>query len=450
MKIGIMTINSAYNYGCVLQAWSLQKFLEKEGHEAQIINYRLPEIDSVYVLFRNKKKFGFKPLNSLYNKLRHIKFNRTQAPRIKKAEKFEHFINEIMNTTPVVYTTYRELKENQAAEPYDILITGSDQVWNSAITKGLKPAYFLGFDQSKKKISYAASIGKTVLSKAESDFMKYYLKEYSHIAVREYSAQELLAPIVSDPVEVVLDPTLLLERKDFEAIKQPYKIDQPYILVHIIGEDKRLMRIVRRVAGQLGLPIVQNRMKKQYKAEIANFADAGPGEFLSLIENAEMVITNSFHATVFSIIYGRNFITVPHKTYPERMANLLKEAGLEDHLVKSVAYMYESNYLKRLEEARMEEAGELSETDLPNEEESSEEPNTKAASAEEEEEIGDAGDDQAPKARFEGLILTGGDGEYAEYPLLHIPEMPDYVEVYDRLKVRQQESRDYLRNAIKN
>ena len=108
MKIGIMTINSAYNYGCVLQAWSLQRYLEKQGHEASIINYRIPEIDNTYRLFVERERFANAGLNGFYNGLRRLKFNMTQRPRIKKAQKFEHIKNETMNTTKV-YGSFQEL-----------------------------------------------------------------------------------------------------------------------------------------------------------------------------------------------------------------------------------------------------------------------------------------------------------------------------------------------------
>ena len=339
MKIGIMTINSAYNYGCVLQAWALQKYLENEGHQVSIINYRIPEIDNTYRLFREKQRFSIAPINNLYNCLRHVKFNLTQAPRIRKAAKFEHFINEVMNTTQV-FSSFRELVEGKAGKDYDVLITGSDQVWNGTITKGLKPAYFLDFDHSgKRKISYAASIGKKELMNAEKEFFKNYLAEYESIAVRENSAAELLAPLVKKPVEVVLDPTLLLDREDFDTLKQSSKYQKPYIFVHVIGKDARLRRIVAILSEQTGLPIVQNRMKKQFPDELGRFSDAGPEEFIGLIEGAQLVITNSFHATVFAVIYEKNFITIPHKLNLDRLYNLLKMRSMENPLIASMEEM---------------------------------------------------------------------------------------------------------------
>ncbi len=341
MKIGIMTINSAYNYGCVLQAWSLQRYLEKVGHEASIINYRIPEIDSVYRLFQERQRFGNRALNSVYNGLRRIKFNLTQKPRIKKAEKFEHFINETMNTTKV-YSSFTELEEQDAGAPYDVLITGSDQVWNGSITKGLKPAYFLEFDHSdKKKISYAASIGKTELTNAEREFFTKCLEKYDNIAVREQSAKMLLQPLVKQEITVVADPTLLLEREDFDAVKKKPRFREPYLLVHIIGKDRNVKSIAKMMSEKLGLRIVQNRMKKQYEHELGRFSDAGPEEFIGLIEGASFIVTNSFHATLFAIMYERNFITIPHKVYPERMTYLLEQTELSDHLIADAAELPE-------------------------------------------------------------------------------------------------------------
>lgn len=343
MKIGIITINSAYNYGCVFQAWALQRYLEKIGHDAEIINYRPKAIDKVYRLFVPKKRFRMRPLNWAYNRIRKVRFTRANQPRIKKAEKFEHFISDVMKTTEEVYYTFEDLCEKEAGAAYDALITGSDQVWNSVITVGYKLAYFLDFEKTgKPKLAYASSIGRANLSNAEKDFLSYFLSPYTAIAVRERSARDLLQSVLDRPVELVLDPTLLLERSDYDAMKVASRFKQPYILVHAIGKDKRLLKIAAEVSTRTGLPIVQNRMAQQFENELGNFADAGPQEFLGLIEGAEMVITNSFHATVFSIIYGRNFITIPHRTTPERMANLLEEFGLSEHLIGEVEALPEN------------------------------------------------------------------------------------------------------------
>lgn len=336
MKIGIMTINSAHNYGCVMQAWSLRYFLTKEGHDASVINYRLPEIDDVYKLFHEEERFSNKALNACYNEFRRLRFRLTEGKRIKKAERFEYFVNNVMGTTKPYYS-YEELCEQKAAEPYDVLVTGSDQVWNSIITKGVKPAYFLQFDNGeKRKISYAASIGKQVLDDEDKRLFTKYLATYSRIAVRENMGKDLITPLTDKPVEVVLDPTLLLEREDFDTLKKPSKYKKPYIFVHVIGKDERLEKIVEHVSKVTGLPVVQNRPTQQFTNELGTFADGGPMEFLGLIDDAALVITNSFHATVFSIVYEKTFVTIPHVLYPERMQNLLGKIGLYDRLIETV------------------------------------------------------------------------------------------------------------------
>ena len=267
MKIGIITINSAYNYGCVLQAWSLQRYLEKEGHRALIINCRFPEIDEEYRLFVKRKRFANSGMNMIYNGLRLIKFHLTERERVRKAKKFENFIRRTMHTTKP-FTSYKELEEQNAGEPYDVLITGSDQVWNSSITKGLNPAYFLAFDHTeKRKISYASSIGKTELTIEEQEFFAKNLQKYSAISVREQSAKEFLIPLVDKEISVVADPTLLLEKSDFDTLKKPSRFHQEYLLVHIIGEDENVKKIAAAMSRTLNLPIVQNRGKKQYDGE---------------------------------------------------------------------------------------------------------------------------------------------------------------------------------------
>lgn len=347
MRIGIITINSAYNYGCVLQAYALQEYLVKCGHKVDLLNYRPDVIDKVYTLYREKIKFKTPVLQNTYDKLRRMKQQRERRATYEKAEKFEKFIKKTLHTG-MAFKSFDEIKENYDPKDYDLLITGSDQVWNSDITKGLKPAYFLDFDKEKtepgfvRRISYAPSIGVDFLRDSEADFMKKYLENYDMISVREQSAAELLSSLTDKPIKVVSDPTFLLEREDYESLversgfttPEAYnkKFKGPYILVHVIGKDRDVVRIAGALSRRLGLPVIQNRRDKTFDNELGTFASAGPEEFIGLVRGAKYVVTNSFHATVFALLYHRNFITVPHKKYPERMVNLLGSLGVEGHL----------------------------------------------------------------------------------------------------------------------
>jgi hypothetical protein len=318
----------------MLQAWGLQEYVKKLGYEVHIINLRLDCIDSLY-----------KPLN-LYKGLVNAKRFRKQRAFLwqnlkikgihakRKYIKFEAFIANQLHTT-TCYPSYQALVDAKAGDSYDILITGSDQVWNGAITGGLNRAFFLDFTKKPvRKISFASSIGKTVLKDYEKDFFEHYLKNFDAIAVREESAKEMLSPLTNTPIEVVVDPTLLLEVSDYDKLKKTPKYNRGYILVHVINADSIVRPIAEKLSKLTGLPVIHNRPDKRYSNELGRFDDAGVEEFLGLIEQADYVVTNSFHATVFAIIYRRKFFTIPHEKYPERMVHLLSMLELSNYLVK--------------------------------------------------------------------------------------------------------------------
>ena len=140
MKIGIITFNSAHNYGAVLQVWALQKKLHDEGHQVEVINYRPSVIDRVYQIFEPKRISGNELVNRGCHKLQFIKAKMTNSSKAKRYKKFEKFIREVLPSTKP-YHSYEALKN--AEFDYDLMITGSDQVWNGNITKGINGAYFL-------------------------------------------------------------------------------------------------------------------------------------------------------------------------------------------------------------------------------------------------------------------------------------------------------------------
>lgn len=340
MKIGIVTFHSAHNYGAVLQAWSLQEYLNKQGHEVDIINLRLPVIDKLYRLsYRPKRKVCKsavinKTVNQMHYLLRssaHIVLN---PGKIGKYRTFEHFINHELPVT----RRFDSLEELQAAElHYDALISGSDQVWNATMMTGINPAYFLQFaNQDALRISYAASIGTEEIPSKYQFLFKRYLRDFDSISVREKNAREQVQHFTDKPVELVADPTFLLNKEDFEGLKKDPKKTGKYIYVHNVHlkrVDESLNSVAEEMSRRLGLPIIHNWKKKVYANEAGHFT-GGIEEFLGMVANAECVITNSFHCTVFSIIFQRNFITVPHYKNPDRMKFLLSELGISEHLIE--------------------------------------------------------------------------------------------------------------------
>lgn len=333
MKIGIITFHSAHNYGAVLQAFALKEYLSQKGHDVHLINYRLKEIENAYKLIKFKKSKN-RILNACKKSVKTLKLHLFERQRLYRRRKFEDFINTQLNVTNPCKT----LADLQNANfDFDLLIAGSDQIWNRKHTKGLKPAYFLEFGKPEAtRISYAASIGEDFILKEEEPVFQRYLKNLDLISVREHKAKELIQHLTPKEIEEVVDPSQLLEAKDYEKIREKPKFKKDYIMVHKMGNPEEIIKLAEKVSEELNLPIVHNMKKGTFKNELGLTSYMSPGEWLGCIANAKFVITSSFHATSFSLIYGKPFITMPFVGRASRMINLLKNLDLFDHYVENV------------------------------------------------------------------------------------------------------------------
>lgn len=325
MKVGVITFHNAHNYGASLQAWALQKVLKNLGTEPGIIHYHPESIDRLYVppkqnTLKKKMKYALKR-----------KYRNRVKMQVLKYHKYTKFIHDNFNLLGD-YTTYDELKNGKLK--LDAYITGSDQVWNTDHTNGFDPAYMLDFaEKGSLKISYAASVGREVILPQYQEQFAKSLKTYTSISVREESARPAITALTDKPVEIVLDPTLLLDRNDYEALKVPGQFKERYILVYMMESNKELIRFANKLSVAMGIPIIQRKPKGIFRNELASYYTDVAGEFLGEIENAEYVITNSFHATVFSLIYEKKFISMLHTSTGSRTSDLLKSVGLESHIV---------------------------------------------------------------------------------------------------------------------
>lgn len=261
----IVTLNGYFNYGNRLQLFALAKVTEKLGSE-------------VTIYWPKRFKTRVKEFLKYWTPLRF---------RFKKEIRIRHFtkkyIPRIVNSGDIDYS-----------------IVGSDQVWNPEYLQ-TKP-YLLKADHGKVKISYAASIGKETLTKEQLQLFEKNLKDYKAISVREQSAKKLLQPLTDKKIEVVLDPTLLLDSGDYEKLeKRPHdiKLGEKYILCYILG-GKEQKNIIDEFAAKHGYKVIMFSDK-----EGSNY---GIEDFLYLIHHAELICTDSFHACVFSFVFERPFV----------------------------------------------------------------------------------------------------------------------------------------------
>jgi hypothetical protein len=325
MNVGVITFHSAHNYGASLQTWALQKVLKNLGTSPSVIHYHPNIIDRLYVAPKQ---------DTLKKKIKYLakkKYRTRVKMQVYKNKKYVHFIHHNFKLVGD-FKTYEELKTAKLG--LDAYITGSDQVWNSDHTDGFDPAYLLDFaEPGTKKISYAASVGREYIIPQYREQFAESLKTYTAISVREASARPAIEALTDKPVEVVLDPTLLLDRKDYEELKKPGLFHGRYILVYMMETNNDLVKFANKLSVAMGIPIIQRKPPTIFRNELGSYYTDTAAEFLSEVENAEYVLTNSFHATVFSLIYEKPFISMLHTSTGARTSDLLKSVGLESHIV---------------------------------------------------------------------------------------------------------------------
>ncbi len=325
MKIGILTYHDAHNYGAVLQAYALKTYLNKQGHDATLVNYHHKDVPDGFPRERKMKKCETKEELDIF--LKEMEYSAKDHD--ERWIKFDSFIKQLIDNNSYVYDSEEELEKIQ---DIDVFICGSDQIWNSDITGELNKGFFLYFNTKAKKISYAASMGIDALREDEEADFKKYINNLDSIGVREDSLKEYSEKFTDKKVTKTLDPTFLLEKKDYEDLLTEVKFEK-YILIYALGPDSRLTKLANYIAKEKNLKIVELNDCKKENYQFEQVSNAGPSDFLSLIYNADFVITNSFHGTIFSIIFNKEFYTLTRLNRNSRMKSLLGNIGLGDRLL---------------------------------------------------------------------------------------------------------------------
>lgn len=344
MKIGIITISNVNNYGAELQCFALYRKLQKIGYDAEVINY-LFGINPKHKFDGEKRTIPISLKQILMVKLLPIVQDMFCLfyPKNKKIrnQRFDDFHATYNNLTETVYPSVKSLYD--ADFNYDVICIGSDQVWNYEKGYSLEP-FFASFDKKKtKKISYGSSIGLSSLSKEAESVFKNALSGFSHLSVREQQASELLSKFLHRDIEVVLDPTLLLNSKEWlEVAKFDMCPTNKYLLVYIvtIKPCNYVLELARHIARQRNLQIVRicrDAYPEHSGDDIHEIMTAGPSDFIGLFSRAEFVVTNSFHGTVFSINFSKPFYSVikKHHSTNSRLTSILKKLNLEDRIVSA-------------------------------------------------------------------------------------------------------------------
>lgn len=332
MKAGILTFHMAHNYGAMLQAYALRKKINQLGVECEVIDYRLPEIYNWHRKDRLKKLV--KDNGYIVGTMKYCKRIATRYyTKDKRWCGFNEFMETYIGISSKTYESTSELKELN----YDIYICGSDQIWNKEHSGGTDKGYFLDFtDKDVKRIAYAASKGPTEIDEDDKDVFLSKLKAFDAIGVREKGLQESLKEIGIKGSEWVLDPTLLLNKNEWLEIQKERNIEK-YVLIYKVKNDKRLYDCARKYASKNNCKIVEITYHKDESLEdIIQIEDCGPRDFLNIFNNADFVVTNSFHGTCFSVNFNKQFYAIPYKGLSSRIDSILELLKLENRNIENI------------------------------------------------------------------------------------------------------------------
>lgn len=306
MKIGIITWFSYNNYGTKLQAIALQKYLKNLGHNVKMINFIPPE--SIENSFGKKeRKSIFKKISGKYHNIwEKIAYQKFRDDFILKKDKLEKIIFKSCELTTKICSDEEYIA---ICNEFDILVCGSDQIWNP---NWYHKYYFADFEKIQtERISYAPSFGVELIPDDIRNELKMSLLKFQKITVRENTGGKIVQMILGNNPEVVVDPTLLLSADEWnEFLDIGEDVNKPYAVCYLLGKNMNHWHAITRYVKdkKLKLRIIPQYGRDYFRnGEI--LSDAGVEDFVKNISKAEVVFTDSFHATVFSVLYQRQFYT---------------------------------------------------------------------------------------------------------------------------------------------
>lgn len=325
-KIGLITIHNWFNYGSMLQSYALNQVLDgMDGYKCELIDFTPASIVG------NERSWRLYSDAPEYRELRE-KYKREIAERRNVFQKFE----ELYKMGDTVYQSDEEIEKNPPA--YDIYVTGSDQIWNVNFRIASR-AYFLAFTDSEEKYAFSTSIGRCKKERLEE--YRGFINQYKKIYIREEAGAKLLSEMFPEKeIGTLIDPTLMLEKRQWESMVETERICQEaYIGCYAtLDEDlDKMMPILKYLYEKYGKKIILFGMVIPREVDwIENLIVAGPLEFIRIIRDADLILTNSFHATLFSLIFNTQFFTFNDEFENPRKEGILRMVHQEKRIVHSL------------------------------------------------------------------------------------------------------------------
>ena len=342
LKVGVLTTFFSKNYGAVLQAYATEKIVEKLGHSSEFINYQNTFEEFYIPISTLKEQEKLSLVGKIEQKVKNIfaKLNYNQKiadGSLIRDKEFDEFVNGCLKIGKTSYKSPKDFISNVPHMPYDVFLCGSDQIWNP-IAHNFDDVYYLNFPTTAKKVSYASSVAYNCFSDSEIERICSAITSIDSISVREKSTAEWMQPYINKKVNHVIDPTFLLNKDEWLTLTSEKHFDGKYLLVYLLNyneQNKNTVTLVSELARKKGcrvicLPYTSIKFPKDIEAEYRY--DIAPNDFIQLLNGAECVITNSFHATALSVNLNIPFFVVSsherNKNLQTRISDLLEEIGL--------------------------------------------------------------------------------------------------------------------------
>ncbi len=327
MRVRTITCHDVYNAGAKLQSLALMRWFENRGHQVEIIDYRPYYLTSAYKLFGiNNPRYRSNPLLALVYIIGHLP---KKIKMLTQRKAYDRFSAEYLRYTQRRYTTYEELCDNPPQA--ELFVAGSDQIWNPLFPNGRDFSYYLGFAKNGLKCSYAASFATPTIGDKYKSLVTSYLENLDYISVRETSGLNILNECGISGGRNVVDPVFLFSKTEWLNMLPIKDINEDYILVYDFDGSQEVKHIAQKLAAKNNSKIYTIQ-DLPYSDKVLNNID--PIGFLSYIIGARTIISNSFHATAFSLIFHKDFWVVKRKeNINTRMADVLSMVDLPQRII---------------------------------------------------------------------------------------------------------------------
>lgn len=339
-KVAVINRINFKNYGSVLQCYALCEAISNFGFDSEILwesgsesgNFDFRPRKIVKIIFSLLRRPSL--LRGVLDMARGVQRKQISAQTIALFESFIH------NNANKRYVSHKKLVELAKSEDYVKFVCGSDQVWCST-TSYVDPLMYLRFAPKDKRVAYAPSIGRNYIPKYNEKIMRKYIRDIPHISIREDEGQKLLQKLIQETVPVVADPTLLLSCAHYQKLQSDIKMDCKYILTYFLDSPSEIMqRSIKKLANEKSKRVISIGCELPLLKEDENYEqpDCGPAEFLGYISGATVVVTDSYHGILFSLIYSKDFYSV-ERNYGEfdqssRQLTVLRKVDLSQRYVR--------------------------------------------------------------------------------------------------------------------